>query len=388
MSFNVADYFTSKALEHPERIAFVADENKCIRFGELNESVDETIAFFHCKGLEKGMKVMVLEPMTPDLYRIVLALFKMGITAVFLDAWSGMKRLEECCDQLECQAMIGSWKLGLLRLLSPTLRKIPSFYRAKNTVLKREKKRIELPLCEARDQALITFTTGSTGIPKGAIRTHGFLAEQFKVLSEIIKREGPEVDLTTLPIVLLLNLGLGNTSILTSFAVKKAANFKPVKLFELLEKWKVERLSCSPFYAVQLADYLEKDGKELPDLKRIICGGAILYDTEVEKIRSVFHSISVQLLYGSTEAEPIAIRDLFEKEKSLNETLPFGISVGKLHPSLSFGLLPLDESRKRMGLSEWKSIQCEDGVLGEIVVAGTHVLESYIGGGGRSKSKD
>ena len=57
--------------------------------------------------------------------------------------------------------------------------------------------------CDAETPAIITFTSGSTGVPKAAVRTHGFLLAQHRSLARTLTHEVGDMDLTTLPVVLL-----------------------------------------------------------------------------------------------------------------------------------------------------------------------------------------
>ena len=58
--------------------------------------------------------------------------------------------------------------------------------------------------------ALISFTSGSTGQPKGIVRSHGFLAAQNACVRELIapQRED-ETDLVAFPVFVIANLGAG-----------------------------------------------------------------------------------------------------------------------------------------------------------------------------------
>src|ERR1700747_541143 len=94
--FNIVELFFTAAQKHPERIAIIY-KNREITFNELAEQVKNTACYFRNEGIEKGDRVLVFVPMNIDLYRIVLALFSIGATAVFLDEWVNKKRMEECC---------------------------------------------------------------------------------------------------------------------------------------------------------------------------------------------------------------------------------------------------------------------------------------------------
>ena len=60
--------------------------------------------------------------------------------------------------------------------------------------------------CRPEDPALITFTTGSTGVPKAALRTCGFLWAQHVALAASLDVQPGDVDLATLPIFALNNI--------------------------------------------------------------------------------------------------------------------------------------------------------------------------------------
>lgn len=173
--FNIVNLFFKAAEKYPDRAAIVY-RDKQILFSEFALQVKETGNFFRKKGITKGDRVLVFVPMCPDLYRIVIALFEIGATVVFLDEWVNKWRMEECCKVADCSAFIGVFKARLLRLFSSELRKIPLSLGVNNKHVSGNYPSVET---DPTDTALITFTTGSTGVPKAAKRTHGFLSEQF-----------------------------------------------------------------------------------------------------------------------------------------------------------------------------------------------------------------
>src|SRR5258708_12684717 len=72
----------------------------------------------------------------------------------------------------------------------------------------------------------MTFTSGSTGQPKAAVRTHRFLLAQHRALADSIKLEPGELDLTTLPIFVLANLASGVTSLLPNANISSPGTVK------------------------------------------------------------------------------------------------------------------------------------------------------------------
>ncbi len=123
-AFNIVDLFHNAAKENPVKTAIIYKKNR-ISFGELEKQVSETAHYFLGKGITRGERVLILVHMSIDLYRIVLALFKISATAVFIDDWVSKKRLEECCRIVQCKAMMGVFKAKVFVLFSSELKKIP-----------------------------------------------------------------------------------------------------------------------------------------------------------------------------------------------------------------------------------------------------------------------
>ena len=92
MTEQIFQYFARSAQLYPERIAII-ERDVQISYAELDKKIDDTMAYFQSKGIKPGDRVLVFVPMSIDLYRITLALFKLGATAVFLDEWVSLKRL-------------------------------------------------------------------------------------------------------------------------------------------------------------------------------------------------------------------------------------------------------------------------------------------------------
>src|SRR3990172_12429935 len=123
-TFNIVDLFFESARRNPGKTAIIYKGHK-ISFGEFQKQISDTAGYFLKMGIGKGDRVMIFVPMSFDLYRIVLALFRIGATAVFLDEWVSKKRMEECCKVAQCKAFIGIFKARILSFFSSELRKIP-----------------------------------------------------------------------------------------------------------------------------------------------------------------------------------------------------------------------------------------------------------------------
>jgi len=176
---NIVEIFLHAAEKYPDRLA-VVDKEQSITYAELKIQVEKTAAYFHQKGVQTGDRILVFVPMSVDLYRTVLAIFYLGATAVFLDEWVNKKRLELCCRIADCRGFVGGLKARIFALFSKELRRIP----IKLSLTKCSQTSIPVKAMNPDDAALITFTTGSTGTPKAARRTHEFLKAQFDALLE------------------------------------------------------------------------------------------------------------------------------------------------------------------------------------------------------------
>lgn len=367
---NIAQRFFDAAARRPVHVALVQGEHR-ITYGALADEVRAYSAHLLRKGIAPGDRVVVFVPMGIDLYRTVLALFSIGAVAVFLDAWVDRRRMETCCAIAEPRGFIGSHKALWLSLLSGPLRRIPlrlgtSFAMGGGP---------DPTAVDPDHTALITFTTGSTGTPKAARRSHAFLAAQFQALLEEVRPTPDDVALTTLPIVLLMDLGVGCTTVVPSFSPARLDRFPAARIADEMRRHGVDRFSASPAQAEAVARAVH--GKALPALRRIFTGGAPVFPRMAATIRGAFPQAACRVVYGSTEAEPIASIDapMLLKEHA---SVAGGLCVGRPAPCAEVRIIGIvDGPIDGCDGAAFASMCLAPGSVGEIVVAGPHVLGSY-----------
>lgn len=365
----VVDFF-SHAARAPEQIALVDGEEQ-LSYGELAQEVQQMAGYYQERGLRPGDRVLVFVPMSIDLYRSVLALFAFGATAVFVDEWSDAQRLEQACALANCRAFLGGWKAKAYAFFKPALRKIP--LSLKPTGYKNRMPKKELFAARPESEALITFTTGSTGIPKGAQRTHGFLTAQLSAIQKAIDAQPGRSALSTLPIVQFIFLSNGMTAVLPAFNARKLAALRPEKIIKQIQDWNVEVCITSPFVAQALA---KKAPISCP-LQELYVGGAAVFPKAAKKLITAFPKAIVNIVYGSTEAEPIS---LVNAEELINLKNQRGLLVGEVHECIQLRILPLQNlPTEYRQTEELEQASLPSGTIGEIVVAGDHVLANYLG---------
>lgn len=373
---NIIQLFIDAARKNPERVALIHN-NETISFAQLLADVEQTAAAYRNKGIHKGDRILVFVPMSIKLYCTVLALFYIGACPVFIDEWVSLKRLKQCCETVPCKGIIAGRKILFILWFIGALRKMP--YRLSTGLKNNITEPASVTKVNPTDTALITFTTGSTGIPKAADRTHEYLYAQYNALQPLLSNDA-DVSFVSLPIVVLINLGLGKTTLLPApgFSVKKSETAGMI--VDDMITWAADEIVCSPSVMLNVA-HLGGNYEEFTEQVRyIFTGGGAVFPADAKNITTAFHKASATVVYGSTEAEPISHIDAkMLAEVSYQEVKENGLPVGRLDDIVQCKIIPATNSNTdKQTTASWQELILPDGTIGEIVVAGNHVLKEYI----------
>lgn len=373
---NLAARLAARASGHPDRPAIIEGRGRRRRvttFGELAERVARLGGGLRSRGFQKGDRALLFVPMSTDLYVALLGILHAGGVAVFLDAWAGRARLEAAVDDAAPRAFIGTPRAHLLRLLSRSLRRIPLRFIAGRGPLALG--RIHAPAgpavaVDGAAHALITFTTGSTGRPKAAARSHDFLWAQHQVLARHLALREDDIDMPTLPVFVLNNLALGVTTVLPDFDPRRPADIDPAAVLRQMRDERVTTTSGSPAFYERLVAYATTRAERIP-VRALFTGGAPVFPPLARSLAAAIDG-DVHVLYGSTEAEPIASITAAELARLSGARGAVGVCAGQPVEEVEVRIIRVVE-----GPASATAEAPPDGT-GEIIVAGEHVLRGYL----------
>ncbi len=258
-------------------------------------------------GLKRGQVVLVFQPVSIELYEILLAAFHAGLRVMLADPSAGREFLSHCCQRLLPDAFFGSWKAQCLKLTVEEMRGVRLSICSGGWFPGANAWRTDVaggsPVELSEDEAaLVTFTSVSTGKPKAAVRSHGFLLGQHRALSKALDFVAGEVDLITLPVFVLANLASGLTSVLAATDLAKPGSPDVAAVSEQCGKFHVTRCAASPaVFEVFLAS-----SAGVPAFEKVFTGGAPVFPDLLRRLRIALPDACIHSVYGSTEAEPIA----------------------------------------------------------------------------------
>lgn len=388
---NLMNLFDKNVKEFPNASALsMSARNETWTYAGLNDKVNSTSYYLSKNGIMKGDGVLILVPMSFELYTILLALFKIGAVAVFIDPQSSKEHIKACIKKYPLKAFIGVKKAHLLRILNKDIRHIPmhmtmGYLPLTKNIYAAEKyneTNVEQVTVNPDDPALITFTSGSTGNPKAAVRTHAFLLKQYEVLSKNMLFARKEVDISTLPVFVLANLAAGMHSVIPNVNLLKPSEVDGKALLDDIVKYKATRFGGSPILVDKITQHLNEEVKH--SLTHVYMGGGPVYPKVLHGIQKKLPRSTVYGLYGSTEAEPIAHMSSFEyghRQVSGTKNCD-GLYVGK--PVAEIEVKIIDSDKLSGELTSFDSIEVEHG---EIIVSGEHVLKGYLNGEGDAENK-
>ncbi len=394
----IGDKLAEQAQVRPHTPALIDDIAQCtLTFSQLDDEVARSAAWWRRQGLQRGQAVLVFVPMSADLYVALLAIFRLGAVALFLDPSAGCEHLERCCSRWKPDALFAIPKAHLLRLTSRALRSIPLKVTtrgwipgARRWLAHGDGERHPTNDAQPDDAALVTFTSGSTGVPKAAVRTQDFLLAQYKVLAPSIELESGDVDLATLPVFPLANLAAGVTTVIPDVDLKRPGAVDAGRIWSQIERHQVNRIAASPAFFERLIAHAS-GARTLPTLRKLHTGGAPVFPRLLQALQTLAPRAKIVAMYGSTEAEPIA--HIAADELTDDDLRAMRSGQGLLAGTVVSGLrLRIVRDRwgeplGSMSAAAFESERLAPGEVGEIVVTGDHVLKQYLGGIGEEETK-
>ncbi|MFL5563050.1 MAG: AMP-binding protein [Gemmatimonadaceae bacterium] len=398
---NVVELFLAQARARGGTIALVDELRGAVRattFAELEDQSARIATLLSRRGVGPGSPVLLFHPPSAELYAVIIAIFRLGAIAMVIDLSAGRETLDVACRALPPSALFVSGRARLLALVSAPLRRIPFILTTGRIALgaARISEAAALPRHEpsavvaADTPALVTFTSGSTGAAKGALRSHGVLRAQHEALGSVAARTG-EVDLVSLPIVVLTNLGNGATSVIPAGDLRRPGAIEVAPVLEQIRGSRVARMTVSPVLAERLVDGSCANGVGHSPLEgvRIVTGGGPVFPDFIARAHAMT-AATVVAVYGSTEAEPIAHVTSAEIGAAELEAMRggAGLIAGRPVSETDVRIVPmrLDDAGRIEALSR-RAPAREPSLRGEIIVSGAHVVPGYLHGRGDAETK-
>src|SRR5687767_8646229 len=106
---NLAEILSEHVRARPATPAIIEGRGRRTRvctFAELDERSRRAATLLHEAGVQPGDQVLIFQPMSVELYEAMLAVFRLGATAMFLDPGTGLDHIKDCCERGKPVALI------------------------------------------------------------------------------------------------------------------------------------------------------------------------------------------------------------------------------------------------------------------------------------------
>ena len=400
---NIAAHLPEMARRQPDTPAIYiptgkGQKYKNYSFKQLDQESDRVAHALEAIGISRGVRTALMVKPGLEFFALTFALFKVGAVPVMIDPGIGIKNLKVCLAEAEPEAFIGIPKAHIARLLfgwgKPTLKTLltigSKLFWGGSTLraLKRKVPADKAYLVAATDTgetAAILFTSGSTGVPKGVIYTHGNFIAQVEKLKQVYNIQPGEIDLPTFPLFALFAPALGMSSVVPVMDFTRPGSVEPKNIIEPIQRFNITTMFGSPALIDRVGRYGEENGVKLPSLKRAISAGAPVPAAVLERFCKMLNAdVDVFTPYGATESLPVCS---IGSSEILNHTRQAtekgcGVCVGRPVPGTKLEIIKVTDDPIDWWDDDLKLPACE---IGEIAVSGAQVTRRYFN---RKKSTD
>jgi long-chain acyl-CoA synthetase len=359
---NLADLLTTTAATRPGAVAIKRDERE-LTYAALDAATARVAALLRAKGVRAGDRVGVMLPNVEYFPVVYYGALRAGAAVVPMNVLlkerevafhlgdSGAKLLfawHEFADP----AHAGADETGADCVLVE-----PGDF---ETMLDRCAPLVEVAAREPDDTAVILYTSGTTGTPKGAELTHANLLRNVEVTIDVFGLYAGAVTLGALPLFHAFGQTCGlNASIAVGGLLTLIPRFDGTRALEIVERDRVTVFEGVPtMYAAMLHSPHAAEA-DASTLEVCVSGGAAM---PVELMRAFEDRFGCKVLegYGLSETSPVASFNRRDRERKPG-------SIG----------LPVDGIEMRVVDADGDEVA--QGDVGEIAIRGHNVMKGYRG---------
>jgi long-chain acyl-CoA synthetase len=332
---NLADNLVTTAKTFPQRPAVRLDDTLWT-YAQLDEKSAEVAGFLRARGIEPGDRVALQLPNLIQFPAIYYGILRIGAVVVPMNPLLKEREVDYYMSDSGAKLLIDTAAVS-----DPAT---SPFGTADFGVTDRSED----------DTAVILYTSGTTGRPKGAELTHANLARNAEVnVRTLLHLNENDVVMGCLPLFHSFGQTAGmNSAVSVGASLTLIPRFDAGKALEVIQRDKVTIFMGVPTMYAGLLHHPARDGADMSSLRLCVSGGASL---PVELLRGFEAAFGAKILegYGLSETSPISSFNHPDRDRKAG-------SIGT----------PIE------GV-EMKLVNVADNGVGEIAIRGHNIMKGY-----------
>jgi len=356
LSLNLSE----SAAMYPDHPAIRLDDD-VLRYTDLDDAAARMVTLLREYGVQPGDRVGLMLPNVPEFAIVFYGVLRAGGVAVPMNPLLKRREVEYYLADSGARVLFG-WhevateaEAGARAADAQLVALAPHEFRT----LVGEREQADLVSRDGSDTAVILYTSGTTGRPKGAELTHAGLNTNQAVTARTLTKIGPDdVVMGCLPLFHVFGLTCGlNTSIANGATLTLIPRFSPAKALDVIQRDEVTVFEGVPTMYAAMLGVPDRDTYDVSTLRTCVSGGAAL---PVEVLRGFEEAFGCIILegYGLSETSPVAS---FNHPDAVRKPGSIGTPIEGVRMRV------VDESRRPV----------QPGQIGEIQIGGHNVMKSY-----------
>jgi long-chain acyl-CoA synthetase len=357
---NLADLLTRSVVARPDRVAIKVDDSE-LSYAALDDAAARVAGLLRAKGVGPGDRVGIMLPNVAYFPVCYYGALRAGAAIVPMNPLLKDREVAFYLGDSDAK-LIFAWHQfaeaahgGAEQTSTECVLVEPGEFEA---LLARCEPMAELAERDAEDTAVILYTSGTTGKPKGAELTHGNLLRNVEVSVGIFALDERTVTLGALPFFHAFGQTCAlNATVAVGGCLTLIPRFDGGRALELIERDGVTVFEGVPTMYAAMLNHPRADETDTSALDACVSGGAAM---PVEVMRAFEDKFGCAILegYGLSETSPVASFNRRDRERKPG-------SIG----------LPIDGVEMRVIDEHGQEVP--QGEVGEVAIRGHNVMKGY-----------